>query len=275
MRLMEYKIISGRTVETKRSWFPTGQAARKPRGTRRAGASSVRKIKANEKNRIMNLARTINCNFEAGDCLFTAKYDDRHYPDPDPSLPPEDQREAQFQAAKQNQKKFLQKLRKDYEKETGKKLKAVAVTANWNQKKDIPARLHHHLILPSDATEIAKKLWYRFGGIGTVREDDLNNEGDYTRVASYLFNNVHGRPAGENIWFLNDTATTEIYTEPVEVREVEGVQAEYQSVIKEHYSIRDEDGQAISSYIRCTLPERPKVRGGQIILPKRTRRKTG
>ena len=59
-KLMEYHIISGRTVETRRTWLPSGPTVRKKRGIRRAGASSLKKIKANEKSCVMNLARSSN-----------------------------------------------------------------------------------------------------------------------------------------------------------------------------------------------------------------------
>ena len=45
-RLVKYYIIAGRTVEEKRSWLPAGPSIRKQRGARRAGASSLKKIKA-------------------------------------------------------------------------------------------------------------------------------------------------------------------------------------------------------------------------------------
>ena len=45
-------------------------------------------------------------------------------------------------------------------------------------------------------------------------------------------------------------------------------------IIKDVMYYQDEDGRTVSSYLRQTLPEKVRVRGGQIILPKRRRRKS-
>ena len=275
-RLMEYKIISGRTVEIKRSWLPVGPTYRKPRGTRRAGSSSEKKIKANEKSCMLNCARTINCNFGPGDWFLAFKYDDAHYQTGE-SENPEERREEEYQAAKQLfTKKFLPLLRKEYRKLTGKNLKAIWVTANWSTKQKHFCRVHHHAVMPEDTLALAEKLWRRFGGAGgTVQAETLNSEGDYTRIAAYMIDNVQGRPAGENRWSACRGMEKPILTEPVEVPDVEDVQAEYQSVIKEHNTWQDEDGRTVSAYLRCVMKQPPKVRGGQIVLQKRERRKRG
>lgn len=264
MRLMEYKIISGPVVEIRRSLFSENRDYSKPRGTRRAGASSERKIKANEKSSERNLARVINCNFEAGDALVTLKYDSDHYPET-----------ITYESAKKDMKRFRDKLNRAYQNATGKKLRAVWVTANWSPKRNAPARLHHHLVLPSDALEIVRTLWIRHGGAGAFEMTAIDNRGDHTDLAAYMMANVSGRPAGENKWSCCRGMDRPIYTEPVEVTDMEGVQPERGSVIKDVEESRDEDGRLIGKYVRCLLPKRPTVRGGQIVLPgKAVRRRT-
>lgn len=273
-RLVKYYIISGRTVEEKRSWIPLGPTYRKPRGTRRAGASSVKKIQANERSCVLNLARTINCNFSAGDWFVALKYDDAHYPE-SAGEDPDQRREEEYKKAKQIlTKKFLPKLRKEYEKLTGKKLRAVWVTANWSPKRKHHNRIHHHIILPSDSLDIAQKVWRKFGGMETLQAETLNNEGDYTRIAQYMVDNVQGRPAGENRWSACRGMLKPVITEPVEVSDVEDVQPLEGGIIKDVMRYQDEDGRTVSSYLRQTLPEKVRIRGGQIILPKRRRRKS-
>ena len=254
---MEYKIISGRVVEIKRSYMSSTSAYKKPRGTRRAGSSSEAKIKANEKSCIRNMARVINCNFDAGDAQVVLKYDSEHYP-----------LGYQYEEADGCLKKFLQKLRRKYSKETGKKLRAVWVTANWSPKRQAPARLHHHLVLPGDALELARELWSG----GGFSMELLDSRGDHTDLAAYMIENVHGRPAGENKWHACRGMERPIMTEPEEVSDIEDVEPEYGSTIMDVEHVQDEDGRVTSSYLRCRLPERPRVRGGQIILPKRRRR---
>lgn len=262
-RLMKYYIVSGRTVEERRSYFQIGEAPKKQRGTRRVGASTEKKIRANEKSSMLNLARTINCNFQGGDGFLTLKYDEEHYPDG----------EDVYQEAKRIlTKKFLPELGKKYRKETGKKLKAVWVTANWSIKRQSPARIHHHIVVPADAVDMAKELWHKRGGIGTVWTRELTNEGDYTKLASYMMDNVKGRPAGENKWSGCRGMEKPTYCGWEEVRDVEDVQPLPGSIVKDVTQYQDEDGHTVSAYLRCVLPARVKIRSGQIVLPRKRRR---
>lgn len=275
-KLMEYHIVSGRTVETRRTWLPSGPTERKKRGTRRAGASSLKKIKANERSCALNLGRTINCNFEAGDWFIALKYDDSHYP-VSQEADPVRKREEEFQAAKRIlTKKFLPRFREAYQNATGKKLKAVWVTANWSTKRKHFTRIHHHLIVPSDALYLAQTIWKQIGGLnGTMQAECLNGEGDYSRVAAYMVDNVQGRPAGENRWSGCRGMAKPVCSDPVEVRDVESIEPLQDEIVKEVVEYTDEDGRVISKYMRGTLPEPVVIRGGQIVLPKRRRRKTG
>jgi len=275
-KLMEYHIVSGRTVETRRTWLPSGPTERKKRGTRRAGTSSLKKIKANERSCALNLGRTINCNFEAGDWFLALKYDDSHYPASQESDPVR-KREEEFQAAKRIlTKKFLPRFREAYQNATGKKLKAVWVTANWSTKQKHFTRIHHHLIVPSDALYLAQTIWKQIGGLnGTMQAECLNGEGDYSRVAAYMVDNVQGRPAGENRWSGCRGMAKPVCSDPIEVRDVESIEPLQDEIVKEVVEYTDEDGRVISKYMRGTLPDRVVVRGGQIVLPKRRRRKAG
>lgn len=261
-KLMEYKIISGRVVETKRTWFSDNNEPGRKRN-RRANPSSEKKIRANEKGSMRNLARVINCNFEAGGIFCTLAYDSGHYSE-----------SFDYEAAKADLKKFRTKLRKAYTSQTGKKLKAIWVTANWSPHKNAPARLHHHMILPGDALEIAREIWQQFGGAGTFKMEDIDGRGDHTDMAAYMMENVKGRPAGENTWSCCRGMDRPIYTEPVPVMDLEDIQPEYNSIIMDVEENRDDEGVLISKYVRCKLPSRPEVRGGQIILPKKGRKKT-
>ena len=263
-QLMQYRIISGRTVETRRGLFSIGPTYRKPRGTRRAGASSLQKIKANEKSCELQCARKVNANFRAGDGYLTLKYDDAHYP-----------KDLSYETAEQNMGKFLRKLKKEYTKRTGQKQAAVWVTANWSPEKQQPARLHHHIIVPSEAIEIARKLWAEFGGIGTVWIKELNDEGDYSKLAYYMVENVRGLPAGKQRWHCCRGMAESITTELEPVDDVENLQPDPDSVVKDVQETKDEDGRVIGKYMRCVWKEPPKVRGGQVVMPWKRKRKAG
>ena len=149
---------------------------------------------------------------------------------------------------------------------------AVSITANWSPRRQATARLHQHIVIPSAAVPLARKLWPEFGGPGTVIIEDLNDEGDYTRLASYMIENVKGRPAGENTYHCTRGMARPIYTEPVEVDDVEDIKPDYGAIVKDIEETRDEDDRVIGKYQRCVWKTPPKVRGGQIVLPKRGRR---
>ena len=263
-QLMQYRIISGRTMEIRRGLFSIGSTYRKPRGTRKAGASSLKKIKANEKSCERNCARKINCNFTAGDGYLTMKYDGDHLPE-------------SYEQAEEKFGKFLRRLRKEYRRQSGEKLlPEVWVTANWSPKRQAEARLHHHIVLPSSAIEIARKLWAEFGGAGTVWIRELDDEGDYSRLASYMVENVKGLPAGKQRWHCSRGMVEPTITELEPVDDVENLQPDRDSVVKEVEETLDEDGRVVGKYLRCVWKEAPRVRGGQVILNKRPgRRKAG
>lgn len=251
---MEYKIISGRTVEIKRSYLSVRPGEKKRRGTRKAGRSSCRKIKANELSAARELARLINVNFPAGSGFLSLKYVNAQLP-------------ADFEAAKACVGRFMRRLRTAYRRETGHAPKLILVNANWSPRRQAPARLHHHLILPADGIELARKLWPG-GGFSL---ECLDSRADHSALAEYLIENLHGMP-NEKHWHPSRNLDRPIYTEPVPVDDVEGVKAEKGSVIKEHRVSVDEEGRTTAAYLRCVLPEAPRVRGGQIYLTRRTRR---
>lgn len=265
-QLMQYRIISGRTVEIRRGLFSIGPTYRKPRGTRRAGTSSLKKIRSNEKSCILNCGRKINCNFGAGDVFLTLKYDDAHY-----------QKDLSFEQAETDIKRFLRKLRKEYGKKTGEKLKAVWVTANWSVHRQAPARLHQHIILPSSALEEARKIWSEIGGTGTVWIRELDDEGDYTKLAAYMVENVRSVKAGKQKWHCCRGMAEPEITEMEPVADLDNIQPDYDgtglAVVKAVEETTDEDGRVIGKYMRCVWKAPPKIRGGQIVLPNKRRRR--
>ena len=82
-QLMEYKIISGRTVEIRRVMMDVrrGYNQHQRRGVRVKGKTSLRKILANERESVKNLARILNCNFKAGDLWLTLTYPEEALPE--------------------------------------------------------------------------------------------------------------------------------------------------------------------------------------------------
>jgi len=270
-RLMKYYVISDRTVEERASLLSPSSSRKKSRGIRRAGTSSLKKIKANERSSVQRLAREIGCNMSAGDAFVTCKYDKEHYPG---SLNPADNVPGSvwYEKAADNLTRFWRKCRAQYKKRTGKSLKGFWQTANWSPKREAPARLHHHIIIPSDAVETVREIWPLFGGIGTVIVKDLDGDNDRTRLAEYMVSNVSGKLPGMKGWSGSRGMEQPVLSEPEEIRSVEELQPPAGAVIKAVREITDEDGIVIGKYLRYVLPEKPRVRGGQIIIPRPKKR---
>lgn len=270
-KLMKYFIVSGRVVEEQISLLSSKAVRKKPRGVRRAGGSSERKILRNETESGKRLARVVECNFSAGDGFLTLKYDVGHYPGGQNHAENVPGSEG-FEKAESNLGSFLRKLRTAYRKSTGKPLMAVWQTANRSPKRQAPARLHHHLVVPADAVELARKLWPAFGGEGTVIAVDLDQDPDRSRLAAYMVANVNGRLPGMKGWSGSRGMAKPVVSEPEEVRSVDEMQPLKGAVIKEVRELTDEDGLVIGKYQRYVLEEAPRIRGGQIVLPRPPKR---
>lgn len=271
--LMKYHVISGRVVEEQASLLSSKADRKKPRGVRRAGTSSKAKILANERSSTLRLARGIANNFRAGDSFATLKYDAGHYPG---SLSPAENVPGSegFLRAEDDLARFLRKLRAAYRRATGQTLRAYWMTANWhpNDNGGHPSRLHQHLVLPRDAAELARKLWPAFGGEGTVNIRDLDSDPDRTRLAEYMVGNVKGRLPGQKSWSGSRGMEQPVFSEPVEIASVDELQPPAGAVIKAVREITDEDGIVVGKYLRYVLPEAPRMRGGQIVMPKPPKR---
>ena len=270
-RLMKYHVISGRVVEEQASLLPSTADRKKPRGVRRAGTSSEAKIKANERSSALRLARGIAVNFQAGDAFLTLKFDAAHYPgSPSPAENvPGSEGYAKAEAALD---RFLRKIRRQYRRATGKPLRAYWQTANWSPKREAPARLHQHLVVPSNAVELTRRLWPEFGGEGTVIMKDLDADPDRTTLAEYMVGNVHGKKPGMKGWSGSRGMDQPVLSEPEEIGSIEELEVPRGAIVKAVREVTDEDGCVIGKYLRYVLPEPPRFRGGQIIMPKPTKR---
>ena len=258
-KLVEYKIISGRVVEVRRSWMPMGRGQKKPRAGRIAGNTSEKKIAANERAAVERLARILNCNIERGWIFVTLKYDDAHLP-------------ADMDGLKKSAKKFLKKLRTAFKAEHGRTLRYITVNATRSTKHGGPARYHHHIVMEAVSADLIRSLWH---GGGSVICEDIDNRADHTALAVYLSRNTERAERGERSWETSrGNLAKPIFTEPEEVNSIDGIAALPGSTVAAMSRTETEDGQAQSSYIRCVLPEKPEVRGGRVILPK-TRKRGG
>ena len=271
--LKRYYAISGRVVEEQASMLPATNDLKKPRGVRKAGASSERKIKNNEKSSALRLARELACNMRPGDALISCKYDAEHYPGA-PSAKDNVPGSPGFDAAAADLRRFLRKLRRLYRRQTGRALRGFWETANWHPDSDggHASRLHQHLVIPSDAVAMVRQLWPEFGGVGTVNVKDLNTDPDRTALAEYLVGNVAGRLPRMKGWSCSRGLDRPVLSEPEEIRSVDELRPPPGAIIKGVREVQNEDGLVVGKYFRYVLPAPPKVRGGQIVMPRPPKR---
>lgn len=235
-RLMEYKIISGRTTEIRRTMMPFREKGQKVRrGTKVKGKTSLRKILANEREAVKNLARILNCNFRQGDMWITLTY-------PENTLP------AGREDAKKDLEKFLRKCREAYRKATGKALRyVVAVSDRDGKTGEISKRMHLHIVMDALAYEVITALW----PAEDVTYRRLDGRGDYTGIARYMVTNA-GPADGKKRWSTSKGLRKPIITEPVPVEEKERIRVPRDVSLKEREEYRDEETGMYSAYVRYT-----------------------
>lgn len=254
---MEYKIISGKVVEIKRTYMPLADR-KKPRGHRIAGNSDERKIKDNEREQKKRLARTLNANLEKGWMFVTLKYDDETRP-------------LDYAALQVSGKKYMRKLREAFKKQYGRNPKFILVNANWNPERDCPAKFHHHIVIESCSWDMLRGLWPIENGVSI---EPIDGREDHTALAVYLVDNVRGLPYNGKVWSTSrDNLAKPIYTEPVEIADdIADIQPIPTAVQTAFERLDGEAGTPVSAYIRCVLPEKPVIKGRQIMLPKPRKR---
>lgn len=237
-RLMEYKIISGRTVEIRRSMLGVRRRYNETvrRGTRVKGKTSLRKILANEREAVKNLARLINCNFGPGDMWITLTYSEDRLPE-------------SMDAAEKDFARFLRKLRTLCRRETGEKPLYIASPSETDPRTGEKVRLHYHVVMPAVAYESLIQLWPR----EDVTYRRLDGRGDYTGIARYICSNAVRQP-GKKRWSCSKGLKQPIYTEPVPVTEKERLRIPRNISLKEKTENRDTETGAYSMYVRYVRP---------------------
>lgn len=198
-RLMRYRIKAGRVTEVRDVLMDVEMdpMTKQPRTRgKRRGKALAQQIERNMREAVRRLARLLNANFRGGDLFLTLKYNNDRLP-------------ASKEEAKRELRNFIRRLDRAYRKQTGKKLRWVAVTADRSSKTGEPVRLHHHLVLDPVAWEIIAKHW---------PEDQfsyrrLDGTGDYTAVALYMVQNA-GYERQVRTWSASKGLDKPVYSAP-------------------------------------------------------------
>lgn len=222
----------------------------KRRGVKARGKTTKKKLEANEREAVKELARLINCNFGAGDLWVTVGYDDATLGSM--SADPEE-RKAQ---GKDFLRRFLLKCGYRCKKE-GRKLRYIACTSVKAAGSDAPARLHHHIIMDRLDYEKLCELWPC--GREYISYRVIDGRGDYTGIARYMCANA-GEAGGKKRWSCSQGLKRPVYTEPVPVKDL-AIKAPRNGRIEENVILYDREGGTGSAYMRYVrTPKAPKRR---------------
>lgn len=179
------KIISGEVVERRKT-----RIYRRPlkRGGRMKGNSSEKKIIGNREHAKLQLARTLNCNFTAGDLWLTATFDPEHL----------EQMGGGYEGAKKEGRKFIERLAYRLKKQ-GILCKWILAPSEIDGETGELVRPHVHIIIAGGGFRVENKellignervedIW----GQGSVDMKQLNHQKDYYPLASYIINQSRG-----------------------------------------------------------------------------------
>lgn len=258
IKRVKYYIISGRVIEERHTTLSARScdSFKKRRAPRRAGASSERKIAANEQEAVRRLARLINCNFGRGDIFLTRKYSDKTLPET-------------FEAAEEEMTKTLRKLKAAYKAKTGESLKYIWVPSQTDADTGKPTRFHHHLLFDRTAADLLVTLCE---DADEIDMRVLNGKGDYTGIARYIILNGKGGDPNKKRWRSSRNLNKPIFTEPEEIAEITPIEAPAGVEIRENNLQMDEETGIASAYCRFVMVERPRMRGRSFEIPKPKKR---
>lgn len=162
MSYIQETCIAGNTIEISRYY----NFNHRPKGMARAEKTKPttdQQKKNNERRAEKKLRLLLNANFGAGDYHIILNYAKE--------LRPADRKEM-----RENARKFLRQLRKEYKKQ-GKELKYIHVMEIGKK-----GAMHHHLVINRLDVEIIRKAWTK----GRVHIYPLDDSGQYAQLASYL-----------------------------------------------------------------------------------------
>lgn len=154
--------IAGDTIEISKYYNSYNRPKGMPRG-KRIKETTEQQFKCNERRAEKTLRRLINANFGGGDYHINLNYKKECRP-------------ADKKEMRENVRKFLRNLRKEYKKH-GKVLKYIHVMEIGKK-----GARHHHLVINRLDAEVIRKAWDK----GRVHIYPLDDTGQYAQLASYL-----------------------------------------------------------------------------------------
>lgn len=181
------KITSGSVVEKIKSYI--GERSN-VRSQRRKGTSTEKKQLGNRNHAILQLTRTINCNYQPGDLWLTLKFDEEHLA----------KCGGDFDGAKREGKKCIDRMAYQLKKQ-GVALKWIFCPSEIDGDTGELVRPHIHLILPKKGFDLngaelslngrsVADIW----GQGSIDVQLLRNQEDYRELSVYLIRQSRNVP---------------------------------------------------------------------------------
>ena len=244
-------IRSGNVIE--KSQFYVGE--RKIRSDRKKGSSSRAKLEQNKNGAVRVLARTINCNWAAGDLLLTGEFDEAHLP-------------SDAAACDRIAALFWRRLGRELKK-VGVQLKGIWSTADKDAETGEPKRLHVHALISAEGVELkwedGKLVAAEIGGrelktiwqMGGLNVKPLREQEDYTPLAVYFIRQASERPDGKKYHPTRNLRKPVIEAERVSAYP-RVLRAPGGAIVHEIGHYDEESG---SHYIRYTRKKREKLGG--------------
>lgn len=171
--------IAGAIVEKTKYWLP----GEKPTRSKRKLKTEIKKQEQNTKQAERALARVLNANYKTG-VLIGLDYDDKSY---DAFFGSLTSREEIYKEAVHRAQLCLRRVRREADK-LGIEVKAVIVTSDMDGKTGEEKRVHHHIVVNSEAAFLFEKKWIKRQ---CVNFKPLDSQRDRTALAHYLIAQVY------------------------------------------------------------------------------------
>ncbi|MBQ0037472.1 MAG: hypothetical protein KBS74_02245 [Clostridiales bacterium] len=140
----------------------------------------MRKMEANIRAAVKQLARTLNANFTHKDLYITLKYDDEHLPE-------------DWKRQEKDRAEFIRRMKSALKRQGIRDTKWVSVCSEVDGKTGEAVRPHIHIPISGDGITFRDGEWWignenltELWGKGSVYAEPMRRQKDYTALAIYL-----------------------------------------------------------------------------------------
>lgn len=161
-------------------------------GEKQTGGRKWHRAKSQEDKRDENArqavrvaARILNCNYTSEDVLLTLTYSDEKHERLFDGLGPDEI----WEKAKKVLSGKVENARKEFKRADSTanlEMRTFCVTADMDQQTGELVRVHHHVVVTSEAADFVEARW----NCGLVHRENLYRQDDYTPLAAYLLGQV-------------------------------------------------------------------------------------